>query len=137
MSCCALLHANILFNISLCQEFDFLISWYIFLDIMKCITWYHNYLFIKSSIRYCFMSPAWKSAGPGASSNWIVRLSIRLSVCPFVCLSVRNSVPLTNKVQYLKFGLWYSNQTWTVSSSMGSSHFTDLTCPWGWGGVKM
>ena len=33
---------------------------------------------------------------PGASSNRIVR--------PSVCLSVRNSVPLTNKVQYLKFG---------------------------------
>ena len=24
----------------------------------------------------------------GASSNWIVRLFVRLSVCPFVCLSV-------------------------------------------------
>ena len=68
----------------------------------------------------------------GASSNLIVRLSVRPFVCPFV----RNSVPLTNKVQYLKFGWWYSNQTWTVSSSMSSSHFTDITCPWGWDGVK-
>ena len=34
---------------------------------------------------------------PGASSNRIVRLS--------VCLSVRNSVPLTHTVQYLKFGI--------------------------------
>ena len=51
-----------------------------------------------------------------------------------VCLSVRNSVPITNKVQYLKFGWWYSNQTWTVSSSMVSSHFTDITCPWGGAG---
>ena len=78
-----------------------------------------------------FMPPAWKIRR--ASSNRIV--------CPFVCpsvrLSVRNSVPLTNKVQYLKFGWWYSNQTWTVSPSMDSSHFTDITCPWGWGGVKM
>ena len=32
---------------------------------------------------------------PGASSNQIVCPSVRLSVC----LSVRNSVPLTNKVQ--------------------------------------
>ena len=24
-------------------------------------------------------------------------------------------------------------QTWTVSSSMGFSHFTDIPCPWGWG----
>ena len=44
---------------------------------------------------------------------------------------VRNSVPPINKVQYLKFGWSYSNQTWTVSSSIGSSHFTDNTCAWG------
>ena len=61
--------------------------------------------------------------GPGASSNRIV--------CLFVRLSVRNSIPLTNKVQYLKFGRWYSNRTWTVSSSKGCSHLTDITCPWG------
>ena len=36
-------------------------------------------------------------------------------------------------MQYLKFGWWYSNQTWTVSSSMGYSHFIDIPCPWGWG----
>ena len=70
--------------------------------------------------------------GPlGASSNRIVRPSVCLSVCPSVCLSVCNSVPITNKVQYLKFGWWYSSQTWTVSSSMGSSHFTDIPCPRG------
>ena len=46
-------------------------------------------------------------------------------------LSVHNSVPITNKLQYLKFGWWYSNQTWTVSSSMGFSHFIDSTCPLG------
>ena len=68
-----------------------------------------------------------------ASSVWIVCPSVRLSVR----LSVHNSVPLTNKVQYLKFGWSYSNQTWTVSSSKGCSHFTDITCPWGWSGVKM
>ena len=33
---------------------------------------------------------------PGASSNWIVR--------PFVCPSVHNAVPFTNKVQCLNFG---------------------------------
>ena len=82
---------------------------------------------------HVFMPPAWKVRRG--------HLVIGSSVCPFVrlsvCLSVRNSVPLTNKVQYLKFGWWYSNQTWTVSSSMGSSHFTDITCPCGWGGVKI
>ena len=46
---------------------------------------------------------------PWASSVWIVCLSICLSI------SLRNSIPLTNKVQYLKFGWSYSNQTWTVS----------------------
>ena len=51
--------------------------------------------------------------------------------------SVRNSVPLANKVQYLKFGWSYNNQTWTVSSSKGCSHFTYITCPSGWGGVKI
>ena len=43
------------------------------------------------------------------------------------CLSVRNSVPLSNKVQYLKFGWWYSNQTWTVSSSTVLVPHTSLT----------
>ena len=74
----------------------------------------------------------------GASSNRIVRLSIRPFVHLSVRLSVHNSVPLTNKVQYYKFGWWYSYQTWTVSSSTGSSHFTDITCPWGgvgWGQI--
>ena len=79
-----------------------------------------------------FYAPGLKGP-PGASSVWIVRPSVCLSVR----LSVRNSVPLTFKVQYLKFGWLYSNQTWTVSSSKGSSHFTDITCPWGWGGVKI
>ena len=68
-------------------------------------------------------------------------LVIGSSVCPSVCLSVRlfvcNSVPLSNKVQYLKFGWWYSNQTWTVSPSMDCSHFSDIPFPWGWGGVKV
>ena len=53
------------------------------------------------------------------------------SACPSVYPFVRNSVPLTNKVQYLKFGWSYSNHTWTVSSSMGSPHFTDILCPKG------
>ena len=50
------------------------------------------------SMQAYFYAPGLK--GPsGASSNRIVRLSVRLSVC--------NSVPLTNKKQYLKFGWWY------------------------------
>ena len=76
-----------------------------------------------------FSAPAWKV-------RW-GHLEIGSSVCLSICLSFRNSVPLTNKVQYLKFGWWYSKQTWTVSSSIGCSHFTDITCPLGWGGVKM
>ena len=75
-----------------------------------------------------FYAPGLKGP-PGASSVWIVRLS--------VCVFVRNSVPLIHKVKYLKFGWSYSNQTWTVSSSKGFSHFTDITCPWGLGGVKI
>ena len=75
------------------------------------------------------MPPAWKVRRG--------HLVIGSSVCLSVRLSVRNSVPLTNKVQFLKFGWWYSNQTWTVSSSMGSSHFTDMTCPWGWDRSKI
>ena len=62
-----------------------------------------------------------------------VRLPVRLSVRPIV----HNSVPLTFKVQYLKFGWSYSKQTWTVSSSKGCSHFTDITCPWEWAGSKL
>ena len=87
---------------------------------------------VNLTLTITFYAPGLKGP-PGASSNQIVRLSVCLSVCPSVC----NSVLLTNKVQYFKFGWSYSNQTWTVSSYMGSSHFTDITCPWGWGGAKM
>ena len=52
--------------------------------------------------------------------------SVRLSVRLFV----RNSVPCTNKVKYLKFGWWFSDQTGTVGLSMGSSHFTDIPHPY-------
>ena len=70
-----------------------------------------------------FYAPGLK--GPlGASSVSIV--------CPSICPSVIPSRLQT--VQYLKFGWSYSNQTWTVSSSKGCSHFTDITCPKGWGG---
>ena len=88
-----------------------------------------KWLKIDSTVYYfciVFMPPAWK-VRRGESSNWIVRPS----VCLFVCLSVRssdrNSVPLTNKVQYLKFGWWCNNQTWPVSSSMGSVYIS-TTC---------
>ena len=73
-----------------------------------------------------FMPPAWKVRQG--------HLAFGSTVCPSVC----NSVPLTgiNKVQYLKLRWSYSNQTLTVSSSEGCSHFTDLTCLWGWAGSK-
>ena len=97
-------------------------------------------IFLPHDWRDNFYAPGLKGP-PGASSVWIVRLSVRPSVCLSVCLSVcpsvRNSVPLINKVQYLKCGWSYSNQTWTVSSSKGFSHFTDIPCPWGLGGVKI
>ena len=47
-----------------------------------------------------FYAPGLKGP-PEVSSNWIVQLSVRLSVC----LSVIPS-RLQNKVQYLKFGWW-------------------------------
>ena len=74
------------------------------------------------------------------SSAWKVRrghLVIGSSVCLSVRLFVSPLFRLACKVQYLKFGWWHSNQTWTVSSSMGSSHFTDITCSWGGDGVKI
>ena len=49
--------------------------------------------------------------------------SIRLSICLSVCPKFHPSY----RVQYLKFRWSYSYQTWTVSSSMGSSHFTAET----------
>ena len=76
---------------------------------------------------WIFMPPAWKVR----RGHLVFGSSVRLSVCPSLRLSVRNSVPLINKVQYLKFGWSYSHQTWTVSSSKGCSHFTDIGCPWG------
>ena len=72
-----------------------------------------------------FYAPGLKGP-PGACSVWIVRPSVR----PY-------SIPLiNNSVQYLKFGWPYSNQNSTVSSSRGCSHFTDITYPWGWAGLK-
>ena len=80
---------------------------------------------------------------PGAytCSNWIVRLSVCLFLIP----------SHLQKVQYLKFGWWYSNQTWTVclsrvphTSQTSHAHLTwlllgafvfhkhmlSLLCPW-------
>ena len=50
-----------------------------------------------------FYAPGLKDP-PGASSNRIVcpSVCVCLSICLSVHLSVGNSVPLTNKVQYLK-----------------------------------
>ena len=62
---------------------------------------------------------------PMASNNRTDRSSI--------CLSIFRPA---FKVQYFDFGWWYSNHTWTVSSSMGCSHFTDITLPWRWGGSE-
>ena len=46
------------------------------------------------------------------------------------------SIPLTKcNIKSLGDDTVPRNKTWTVSSSMGSSHFTDITCPWGSGGV--
>ena len=83
--------------------------------------------------RMLFMPPAWKVCRGHLVFGSSVRPSVCLSGRPFV----RTFVPLTFKVKYLKFWWSYSNQTWTVSSSMGCSSFTDITCPWGWGGVKI
>ena len=84
-----------------------------------------------------FMLPAWKVRRGhlvfGSSVRPSVCPSVRPSVCLSVRLSVRNPVPLINKVQYLKFGWSYSNQTWTVCSSKGFSHFTDIPFPRGVG----
>ena len=87
----------------------------------------------RRNFTWIFMSPAWKVR----RGHLVIGSSIHLSVCLSVRLFVCNSIPLTIKVQYLKFGWWYSNETWTVGSSMGYSHFTEITCPWGWGRVKM
>ena len=75
--------------------------------------------------QFFFMPPAWKVR----RGHLVIGSSVRPSV--------RNSVPLTSKVQYFQFGWWYSNQTWTVSSSIHSSQFTDITCPLASGGFKM
>ena len=113
-----------------------------FLEGSTCIFFYWAHK-IESPIEYCwlfwyglilFRPRTERSAGGILCLDC---LSVRLSVYLSVCLSVCNSIPLINKVQYLKFGWSYSNQTWTVTSSKDCSHFLDITCPWGWGGVKM
>ena len=79
-----------------------------------------------------FMPLAWKVC----RGHLVFGSSVHPSVSPSICLSFRNSDLLIKKKHYLKCGWSYSNQTWTVSSSKGCSHFTDITCPWGWGGSK-
>ena len=72
------------------------------------------------------MPPAWKVRRGHLVFVSSVFLSVRLSVRNF----------LLYKVQYLKFGWSYSNQTLTVSSWKGSSHFTGIPCPLDWMGSK-
>ena len=71
-----------------------------------------------------FLCPRHESP-PGAYSNRIVRLFVYLAI------------PFTYKMPNLKFGRWYSYQTWIVSSSKGCSHPTDITMPLGLHGVKI
>ena len=63
-------------------------------------------------------------------------LVIRWCVCLFVCLSFCLSIIPSHLQTKSNIGWWYSNQNWAVISSMGSSHFTDITCPRGWAGSK-
>ena len=63
-------------------------------------------------------------------------LVIRFSVCLCVCFLSVNPSHLY-KVQYCKFRLGYSNLTWTISFSKGCLHFTEITCPWVWGGCHL
>ena len=55
-----------------------------------------QYMYNCLNLKYCNSYAPGLKGPPGASNNRIV--------CPSVCVSVRNSVPITNKVQYLKFG---------------------------------
>ena len=86
---------------------------------------WHKVIELTLVVNHLFMPLAWKVR----RGHLVFGSSVRLSV--------RNSAPLINEVQYIKFGWSYSNQTRTVSSSKGCSHLTDITCYWGWGGVKM
>ena len=60
-----------------------------------------------------FYAPGLKGR-PGASRNWIVRLSIH------------NTISLANKVQNLKFVWSYNNQTWSLLVHLRVAH-TSLT----------
>ena len=89
----------------------------------------HRAIFLQLNVKFSkkktlFMPPAWKVC----RGHLVFGSSVRLSV--------GDSVTLISKLQYLKFGWSYSNQTWTVRSSKGCSQITDITCPLGWG-IKM
>ena len=60
-----------------------------------------RYLYTCLHLIFIFMPPA-----------WIVCWEHKGTV-PSLHLFVCNSIPLTSKVQYLKFEWWYVNQTWT------------------------
>ena len=87
------------------------------------------YLILCTCIKCIKQAPSLKGTQGGGG--------IYPSVCPSVCLSVFNSIPLTNNVQYLKFRWSYSYKTWTNSSSKSCSHSPDITCPWGCDRVKL
>ena len=80
----------------------------------------------KQLIRITFYAPGLKGL-PGASSNRIVRL--------FVCLSIILS-HLQTKCKNQSLGD-DTVTNWTVSSSVGTSDFTEIPCPWVLGGVEM
>ena len=84
----------------------------------------HSVSFKTKQKFYCLKGPRW---------HLVVGSSVCLFVRPSVYLKFR---PAYNKVQYLRFGWWNSNQTWTVSSSIACSHCTYIPCPWGGAGSK-
>ena len=84
-----------------------------FLMVQRFVLLYFTNFHIKESrqvdvMPFCICCPGRK--------DLVIGLSVRLSLCRPLSF-VRNSVPLTYKVQHLKFGRWYSYQTWTVNSN--------------------
>ena len=108
-------------------------------ECLPCHQWLHSFMNDKQ-LTSNFRNPPHTHAFTldFYAPAWQVRFC-HVVIGSSVCLSVHPSV-IPSRLQSVIFNVewWYSNQTYTVSSSKGSSHFTDITPSGVWGGgVKM
>ena len=66
--------------------------------------------------------------------SWLIQINLDLWKVPYIIHICDNKITENDRCVMKKIGIhWYRNQTWIISPSKSYSHFTDITCLWGWG----